>query len=146
MTGEYGSTATAPERPLDVWRHDPHALGARGEEVAAASLGARGWTILGRNWQSGYGEVDIIALDPDAEASVVTLIEVKTRLSSGGEEPVPEHAVDELRRQRYTNAGTAFLRDNSWYRLVRFDVIAITVSDDGMAHLHHVKNAFEVGQ
>ncbi|HIZ19005.1 MAG TPA: YraN family protein [Candidatus Olsenella stercoravium] len=146
MTGEYGPTVTAPERPSDIWRHDPHALGARGEEVAAASLGARGWTILGRNWQSGYGEVDIIALDPDAEASVVSLIEVKTRLASGVEEPVPELAVDELRRQRYTNAAAAFLRDNSWYRLVRFDVIAITVFDDGMAHLRHVKGAFEVGQ
>lgn len=124
------------------WRLDAHELGARGERAAARNLAERGWTILGRNWQSGYGEIDIVALDPEAPAATVSLIEVKTRLASTAGEVLPEEAVDGRRRARYRDAAVVLLREIDWARDVRFEVMSITVDDDGTAHLHHVKNAF----
>lgn len=128
------------------WRTNSRELGIRGEELAVKRLRDWGWRILGRNWQSGYGEIDIIAFDPTADASVVSLVEVKTRLAGTADEQMPELAVDERRRERYSNAARIFLQANDWARAVRFDVIAITVTDDGVAHLHLVKGAFEVDQ
>ena len=127
------------------WRVDPHELGRRGEAVAQRSLLARGWQVLGRNWRTGFGEVDIIAIDPDAPLGTVSLIEVKTRLEGdAGEEILPEVAVDDRRQRRYHNAASLFLQANDWASVVRFDVIAITVSKDGVAHLHHVKDAYGI--
>ncbi len=134
------------EPECEPWRRSPHELGMRGEELAVRRLGEWGWQVLGRNWQSGYGEIDVIALDPAADSSVVSLIEVKTRLAGDADDQMPELAVDERRRGRYTNAARIFLQANDWARAVRFDVIAITVTDDGVAHLHLVKGAFEVDQ
>lgn len=142
------TTAQAQEvtsREGEDWRTNPHELGRRGETAALRSIQSRGWTVLGRNWRSGYGEVDIIALDPGAPVGTVSLIEVKTRLDRGAVgEVFPELAVDEARRQRYRNAARCFLQANEWARVVRFDVIAITVTADGMAHMRHFKDAYGV--
>lgn len=124
------------------WRCDPHELGARGERVAVESLKKRGWRILQTNWRSGYGEIDIVALDPRASDSTVVLVEVKTRRANAQGDVMPEEAVDEQRQARYLNAATELLRAYAWASVVRFDVIAIVVTPDGMAHLHHVKNAY----
>ncbi|MBM6675152.1 YraN family protein [Olsenella uli] len=144
MELELSAAQVAPAQTEGDWRRDRRALGARGEEVAVRSLAERGWTILGRNWRSGYGEVDIIALDPRAESSVVSLIEVKTRLATDPQEVMPEEAVDERRQERYTNAARIFLQANEWVSRVRFDVIAITVTDDDVGHLHQLNGAYEV--
>lgn len=142
------TTVQAPvvtPRERGDWRTNPHELGRRGETVALRSIQSRGWTVLGRNWRSGYGEVDIIALDLDAPVGTVSLIEVKTRLDRGGsDEVLPELAVDEERRKRYKDAARCFLQVNDWASVVRFDVIAITVTDDGMAHMRHIKDAYGV--
>ena len=51
------------------------ALGAYGEQVAAAHLVAAGMTVLERNWRCPLGEIDIVARDGDA----LVVCEVKTR-------------------------------------------------------------------
>lgn len=124
-------------------RLSPHELGARGELRARDSLARRGWEILDHNWRSPYGEVDIVARDPDAPASTVVLIEVKTRFCQFDDEVLPEEAVDLARRERYTRAAVDYLRDSGWAETARFDVIAIMVRPDGRAHLSHRKHAFE---
>ena len=90
------------------WRTNSRELGVRGEELAAKRLRDWGWRILGRNWQSGYGEIDIIAFDPTADASVVSLVEVKTRLAGAADEQMPELAVDERRREAILKCRTYF--------------------------------------
>ncbi len=121
----------------------PKELGRRGEDVAAANLRKRGWAIIGRNWRSAYGEVDIVALeDPDDEGAVV-LVEVKTRLATHcAEPPMPELAVDAEKRRRYRTLALAYLLANPGVRTVRFDVIALSVTSDDRASLRHIPNAF----
>ena len=52
-------------------------LGKRGEIVARIFLEREGYKILKQNFQSKYGEIDIIALDKNE----IVFIEVKTRSS-----------------------------------------------------------------
>lgn len=119
-------------------------LGDEGEEWAARRLDAHGWTILERNWRCKYGEVDIVALDDetDPEHEVAVLVEVKTRLSRGRDDVVPEVAVDTRKQQRYRQLGRCYLAEHPEVESVRFDVIAIVVSGEGKAKLRHIKSAF----
>ncbi|MDM8270949.1 YraN family protein [Thermophilibacter provencensis] len=122
-----------------------HDLGKRGEDAAVRSLTDRGWQIIVRNWHCSEGEVDIIAKDPDGE---LVFVEVKTRHSPGAEqglgyEVIPEEAVDEAKRARYVRCASLFLRSTPYIERVRFDVIAITVTGPGRAHLRHIGRAFE---
>lgn len=118
-----------------------HELGRRGEEVAAANLVSRGWTILERNWRIGCGEADIIARDPMLGDAAAVLIEVKTRRAHGDVDVLPECAVDEGKRRRYRLLAHEYLRRHPFLASVRFDTIAIRV-DDGGYHLHQTYGAF----
>ncbi len=52
-------------------------LGRLGEQLAVDYLAERGYAILERNWRSGCGEIDIVALHDNE----TVFIEVKTRSS-----------------------------------------------------------------
>ncbi|WP_019634840.1 YraN family protein [Actinomadura atramentaria] len=52
-----------------------HALGARGEAIAAHHLVRLGWTVVDRNWRCPEGELDIVARD----GRWYVACEVKTR-------------------------------------------------------------------
>lgn len=52
-------------------------LGRLGEQLAVDYLAERGYAILERNWRSGCGEIDIVAL----QENETVFIEVKTRSS-----------------------------------------------------------------
>jgi len=63
-----------------------------GEEEAASFLQKKGYKIIERNFRKGYGEIDIIAIDPSThstssgqarsgQADTLVFVEVKTRIS-----------------------------------------------------------------
>jgi putative endonuclease len=51
-------------------------LGARGEELAARHLEARGFEVVERNFRTRYGELDVVARDD----RFLVFCEVKTRI------------------------------------------------------------------
>lgn len=55
-----------------------------GEDKACEYLKKIGFKIIERNFRKGYGEIDIVAIDPSAGSGQVVLcfIEVKTRTSN----------------------------------------------------------------
>jgi putative endonuclease len=55
-------------------------LGARGEDLAARHLEARGLEVVERNYRTRYGELDIVARDPRS----LVFCEVKTRIARDG--------------------------------------------------------------
>lgn len=61
-----------PDRPADRRR----ALGAAGEDLAAAYLEARGYEVVERNYRRRWGEADIVALTDDGTHVIV---EVRSR-------------------------------------------------------------------
>src|ERR1700735_1066162 len=71
------SMLSDPLAPLpSTKRVDPRqTLGRLGEELAAAHLERLGFSMLGRNERTRYGEIDLIAFD----ARTLVFAEVKTR-------------------------------------------------------------------
>ena len=51
------------------------AVGEKGENIVADFLKQSGYAIIGRNYHSRYGEVDIIAV----KSEIIAFVEVKTR-------------------------------------------------------------------
>jgi len=118
---------------------DSTELGKRGEDAAAAYLERIGMHVIERNWRSGRGEIDIVALDGD----VLVLCEVKTRTS--GRAGSPEEAVSPAKQRRLVRLAEAYLAHAGGDTCpVRFDVISIRVLDADRALLRHVRAAFTV--
>lgn len=131
-----GAGVRAPSGPSRSSR----SLGELGEDAAACYLQRRGFEIIDRNWRCRFGEADIVAYDDDE----LVFCEVKTR--SGIEYGLPEDAVTPAKRSRYEKIAASYLSE---HRLadctVRFDVIAILVTDGRHGFLRHHQNAFARG-
>ena len=112
-------------------------LGRYGEAAAARYLEYMGLDILERNWESPFGEADIIARDGDT----LVFVEVKTRRSI--KKGFPSEAVTPKKRDRYEKIAMCYLSDYNYTDIpVRFDVVAIMVLGDDRAMIKHYVNAF----
>jgi putative endonuclease len=114
---------------------DPrHGLGERGEAAAAAWLASRGWTILARRWRCPYGELDLVALDPDR---VLVAIEVKLRRGARAGDPL--ESVDRRRLARLRGALGRFRAEEEASRGegTRIDLVAVRPAGEGLWRLSH---------
>ncbi len=113
---------------------EPHALGVWGERFARGWLEQRGWSFLDANWQTRYGELDLVMLDP---ARTLVFVEVKTRRTT--RYGTPQEAVTAHKRLALRRAGAQWLLDPS-HRIrhagVRFDVVALTVTAPSPIVMH----------
>ncbi len=106
-------------------------LGNRGENQACKYLKKSGYSILERNFQNPFGEIDIIAQKDDT----VAFIEVKTRLNDNY--GAPSEAVDKKRRFRYIKGAEYYFLGKQIEVTVRFDIIEILRGE-----INHIENAF----
>ena len=102
------------------------ALGARGEDQAAAWYVANGYQVLARNWRCREGEIDLIC----AQGRRVVICEVKTRASAAFGHPAEAVTPAKARRLR-TLASRWLASDDPPFRPteVRFDVAAILAGE-----------------
>lgn len=105
-------------------------LGKWGEELAVEYLIERGYSILGQNVRTPYGEIDVIAQQqeqPYGESpsqAVVVFVEVKTRSSTAY--GFPEEAITREKRAHMLAAAQSYLQIHPELPDVwRIDVIAI---------------------
>lgn len=114
-------------------------LGARGERLAAKHLRRSGYRVLKRNLRNRFGEIDVIALDPDRRT--VVIVEVKT----GSDGPLaPEvHVTHEKQRKLVGLAAQCARRYRLTDRPIRFDVIGVDLPDHGEPTIRHHVGAFE---
>lgn len=112
-------------------------LGTLGEQAAGTFLQDAGYRILARNYRVPGGELDIVAeLD-----GVLAFCEVKTRTSAVF--GLPEEAVTAVKQRRIRQLALEYLRrERTHYRLLRFDVIAVTVADGRVSDLRHIVGGF----
>lgn len=95
-------------------------LGDTGEQLAAAYLVQRGYTIIARNWRCRSGEIDLVARDGDQ----IVFVEVRARRDQYALESITAR-----KRQRLITLAYHYLIDHDcppttdW----RIDVIALTV-------------------
>lgn len=102
------------------------ALGARGEDQAAAWYVAQGYEVLARNWRCRAGEIDLIC----AKDRRVVICEVKTRASAAFGHPA--EAVTPAKARRLRVLASQWLADGEPpFRPteVRFDVAAILAGE-----------------
>ena len=122
-------------------------LGARGEELAARHLEARGYRVVERNFRTRYGELDVIARD----ARSLVFCEVKTRIvrdGAGASNVLGPLAAVGPRKQRRVRAmarewlGQAVLEGPRASEL-RFDAIGVSFDAAGrLLALEHLEAAF----
>ena len=113
--------------------------GAAGEVLAARFLRDAGYTLVGANYRSRFGEIDIIAEDDE----YIAFVEVKTR----GEDALyaPREAVTAQKQERIRKTALLYLQNHPTPLQPRFDVIEV-VTKPGKAvsalRLEHLQNAF----
>lgn len=117
-------------------------LGTRAESLCAAGLERRGWQILDRNWRVRIGEIDIVATD----GRDLVVVEVKAHRAGNSSGPVrPVLAVNRDKQRRLRRLAEAWLQSRAGgrcYESVRFDVVGMTVAEDGSVAWEHIKDAF----
>ncbi len=107
--------------------------GASAEDIAAEHLAEKGYTILERNFQNKFGEIDIIAKDKD----ILVFVEVKAKI--GDNFGLPEEMVGKGKLQRIKHMATIYT--NGKEIECRTDVVAIVFDEDGsVSRLTHYEN------
>lgn len=138
-------------------------IGKRGEEIAAEFLERKGLSIVERNYQCRWGELDLIAVQSDAgdsgdrlyydeEAGEVTgngiasgrsgvhFVEVKTR--TGASFGTPAEAVTYAKRQKIKKTALTWLQSQEQYFSgISFDVIEVCV-EGGTAKIRWLQHCF----
>lgn len=114
-------------------------IGRFGEDVAAHAIQKAGYNIIGRNYRSRYGEIDIIANNKE----FLVFVEVKTR--SVGALSLPREAVDARKRNKILKTAMCYLKNDDSHLQPRFDVIEIIIENKEnlrVNKINWIKNAF----
>ncbi len=107
------------------------------EDMAAAFLKLRGYTILARNVRDGPRELDIVA----ETGRLIVIAEVKFRADDrfGGF----RHAVRASQRGDLERAAVAYLKaSNLTGRPVRFDLVGLELREESEIVICHLPGAF----
>jgi putative endonuclease len=107
------------------------ALGARGEDLAAAWYHDHGYQVLARNWRCSAGELDVVA----RRGRTTVFCEVKTRSTAAFGSPA--EAVTPAKQARIRRLATHWLRATGARSAVRFDVASVLEGE-----LHVMEAAF----
>jgi putative endonuclease len=119
-------------------------LGRWGENEAAEYLVAKGFSILGRNIRTPYGEIDLLARLPGifpSERDILAFVEVKTRRTTSF--GYPEESVNPRKQAHLLSSAEYYMQEHpelegDW----RIDVIAIQRMGEGKPPIiTHFENA-----
>jgi putative endonuclease len=120
---------------------DRPTIARQGEDLAAAHLERRGYTIVARNARTRFGEIDVIASRRDE----LVFVEVKTRRVAGGAGTALD-AIDYRKVRQVRRLAAAWLAETSGRpraEELRFDVVAVTLDRAGrLMALDHLEGAF----
>lgn len=112
--------------------------GEKGEKIAARFLEKKGYTIIAKNFQTRFGEIDIICQNKQ----YLVFAEVKTRgerfLVSGRD------AVGFAKQQRILKAAIQYMQNDPVELQPRFDVVEV-VFGEKECQIEHIENAFDAG-
>lgn len=121
----------SPQSPLHLRR------GIFGEEKAAEYLERIGYKIIARNVSCRFGEIDIIACDGDE----MVFVEVRTR-SRGWMMP-PECTVGPEKLKKLKRAARIWTENRNYTGFWRIDLIAVTLDEDKLSSIEHIKEITE---
>ena len=113
-------------------------LGKWGEAKAAEFLRKKKYILLGVNYRTKFGEVDLIA----ENKNTVVFVEVKLRKNDIFGKP--EQFVTKAKQHKINLSARVWLARNPTDKVVRFDIIEI-YAPDGISDnytINHIENAF----
>lgn len=110
-------------RGVSALTTDKKLLGSWGEEVTAAYLREKRWKIIGMNFSTRFGEIDVIA----ENRKYVAFVEVKLRKNAAFAEA--REFVTPQKQERVRLAAMSWLNANPTKKQPRFDVAEIYASD-----------------
>lgn len=117
-------------------------IGDEGEELAAAYMESKGYTVLERNYHFEHAEVDIVAYNNESH---IIFAEVKKRSTNRYGEP--EEYVSEDKISNIYKAAEAWLYERRMDGVpVRFDVISIVQKKNEAPDIKHFEDAFTPGR
>ena len=120
---------------------DTKLLGSFGEALTAEHLRKKGYRILGMNYRTRLGEIDVIA----SKGGYVAFVEVKLRKSDGFAQA--REFVTRAKQQRVIAAAQEWLQQNACDLQPRFDVMEV-YAPEGVAtrepRLQYWENAFSL--
>lgn len=125
--------------------HDPrHTRGRHGESLAAEHLEQKGWHILDRNVDAGFGELDLVItrVEPFGarEIRTVAFVEVKTRRD---DTVPPESNITESKRRKIIRLGKWYDMNHDFGEVsYRFDVVTVLLNSDP-PDIEHYPAAFD---
>ena len=98
-------------------------LGDFGENYVSNYIKDLGFKVIGRNYHTKYGEIDIIA----TKDGKIHFVEVKTRKSLlfG----TPEEAYSLKKQERIIKAALGYLKDNNINKSFQIDLVALILND-----------------
>ena len=114
-------------------------LGREGEARAAEYLRKKGYEIIGMNYKTRFGEIDLIAEDKRH----IVFVEVKLRRDARFAEA--REFVDRRKIERIKTTAEIWLSQNETEKRARFDVIEIYFSEGGAEkeEIIHLEDAFQ---
>ena len=115
-------------------------VGRWGEEIAAAYLYKKGYSIVDRNFYTPEGEIDLIAFHEENEEQILVFVEVKTRTS--GKLGYPEEAFTRKKWGHMLKAIDRYLQDQLDFGVAwQIDVIAVQrLKVDRPPDIEHFQN------
>ncbi len=115
---------------------DHNILGKKGEELAKQYLVEKGYKIRHLNWRHKKNEIDIVA----KKNHFLVVVEVKTRTNDYFENP--KEAVTKKKQKNIINATEAYINEYDINLETRFDIVAVTLSNN-KKEIEHIKDAFQ---
>lgn len=115
---------------------DRQDLGQLGEKLACDFLRKNGYRVLGQNYRTRGGEIDIVA----KEGETLVFVEVKTRVSR--EFGYPEEAIDARKQHKLAMTAEYYLAAHRLYDAdYRIDAVGIEMEQGGrLKDLRHEKD------
>ena len=99
-------------------------LGQAGEKMAEIFLRKQGYRILARNYQTPYGEIDLIA----REARMTVFIEVRTR--RGKDFGTPIESLTREKISHWEKSASSYLQKSGEFdQPIRFDFVGVDLSE-----------------
>lgn len=114
-------------------------LGKWGEELAAAELRRKGWTVVARNFRCRMGEIDIVA----ENETFLAFVEVKLRQNSRF--GLACEAVTPAKQRKLRAAAQLYLISHPTKLQPRFDVVEVYAPQGihtGEPGINYIENAF----
>ena len=112
-------------------------IGSFGEMLVITYLENMNYEILDKNYNTNFGEIDIIAKDKKE----YVFIEVKTRTSS--KYGMPSEAVDFNKEKHIKKSSQVYVYlNNLENKYIRYDVIEVYFINKNKYYINHLKNNF----